>query len=284
MFKRIELYKLILPVLLACALLLISGSCGGTKGPPVVLAASSVLEETGILQAWMEDFRSRTGWEVEVEVVPDIDALVAARYGECDATVTHLPSEEEQIERYGYVEVRQEVMRDDYILVGPPADPAGTREAETSTEAFRKIAETQQPFVIRVDGSGTSYRTQSIWVSTGIEDFGDWFIEGEGGMKDTLRQASQEGAYTLSDRSSYQQISEELDLVILYEGEQQLENPYHVMVVSGAVYPDTNSEGALALVDYLLSEDAANFFELGAWEAPSDEDGGSQDEAEGSGG
>ena len=284
MFKRIKLYKLILPALLACALLLVSLSCGGTKGPPVLLAASSVLEETGILQAWIEDFQSRTGWEMEVEVVPDIDALAAARYGECDATITHLPSEEEQLERYGYVEGRQEIMHDDFILVGPSDDPAGTREAETSPEAFRKIAEAQQPFIIRVDGSGASLRARTIWATTGIEDFGDWLIEGEEGMKETLRLASQEGAYTLSDRSSYQQISEELELVILFEGEELLENPYHVTVVSGAVYPDTNSEGGLALAEYLLSEEAAKFFELGAWKAPSDRDGGSQDEAGGDGG
>lgn len=269
---------------MACALLLVSWSCGGTKGPPVILAATSVLEETGILQAWVEDFESRSGWEVEVEVVPDIDALLEARYGECDTFITHLPSEEEQLERNGYVGGRQEVMHDDYILVGPPDDPADTKEAESSPEAFLKIAEAQQPFIFRIDGSGTSFRTQSIWATTGIEDFGDWLIESEEGMKNTLRQASLDRAYTLSDRSSYQQISEELDLEILFEGEELLDNTYHVMVVSSAVYPDTNSEGALELVDYLLSEEAGRFFELGAWKAPSEVDGSEPDEAGGSGG
>jgi len=269
---------------MACALLLVSWSCVGAKGPPVVLAATSVLEETGILQAWVDDFQSRSGWEVEVEAVPDIDALQAARYGECDVVITHLPSQEEQLERYGYVEGRQEVMHDDFILVGPPDDPAGTKEAENSPEAFLKIAEAQQPFIYRTDGSGTSFRTQTIWATTGVEDFGDWLIEIEEGMKDTLRLASLDGAYTLSDRSSYQQISGELDLEILFEGEELLDNPYHVMVVSSAVYPDTNSEGALELVDYLLSEEAGKFFELGAWKPPSDKDGSEPDEAGGGGG
>lgn len=266
---------------MACSLLLVSWSCGGTKGPPVVLAATSVLEETGILQAWVEDFQTRSGWEVEVTAAPDFDVLQAARYGECDVVITHLPSDEEQLERYGYVEGRQEVMHDDYILVGPPDDPAGAKETENPVEALLKIAEAQQPFIFRSDGSGTSLKTQSLWATTGFEDFGDWFIESEDGMKETLRSASQEGAYTLSDRSSYQQVSEQLDLGILFEGGEVLDNPYHVMIVSGAVYPDTNTGGALELVDYLLSEEAGKFFDLGAWQPPSDRDGSESNGVEG---
>jgi tungstate transport system substrate-binding protein len=278
MLQRSILLKLAFAALLGCALLPASFGCGGSKGPAVVLDAGSVLEETGILQAWVDDFKSRSGWDVEVNAVPDYSALQAARYGECDVVVTHIPSDEEQLERYGYVEGRQEVMWDDFILVGPPGDPAGAGEAENAPAAFNKIAEAMQPFVFRIDGSGTSSRTQSLWLATSIEDFGDWLISTESGMKEALRLASQEGAYTLSDRSSYQQISEELDLEIVFEGGEMLENPYHVMVVSGAVYPDSNSEGARAFAEYLLSEEAAEFFNLGAWKAPSDKDGGEQEE------
>lgn len=279
-----KLPVVILAALVVIALLPAAWGCGGGKGPPVVLAASSGLEETGILQAWVEDFQSRSGWEVEVTAVPDIQALQAARYGECDLVITHLPSQEEQLERYGYLEGRQEVMHDDYILVGPPGDPAGAGEAGNTPDAFLKIAEAGQPFIFRVDGSGTSYQTQSIWTATGLEDFGDWLMESEEGMKETLRRASLEGAYTLSDRSSYLQISGGLDLEIIFEERETLDNPYHVMVVSGAVYPDTNSAGALELVDYLLSGEAAKFFDLGAWEPPSGEGGNGQNEAEGGGG
>lgn len=245
------------------------GCGGGSDNKTLLLAATSDLEESGVVQAWVKDFQSRSGYEVETVFAPDQDVLEMAMHGECDLLITHEPDEEEQRERMNYLESRQEVMHDDYVVVGPPDDPAGAGEAENAVGAFRKIAEAKKPFILRTDGSGTAYKERMTWAASGVEEVGGWLIETEAGTDDTLRQASLEGAYTLSDRSNFQRLSGELGLEILLEGDEGLNNPYHVMQVSGLPYPDTNGKGAQEFINYLISNDARRFFNLGAWEPPS---------------
>ncbi|MDY6795710.1 MAG: hypothetical protein SWK76_10605 [Actinomycetota bacterium] len=255
-------------ILLVVGTLMAACGCGGGGGsaPPLVLAASSVLEETGILEAWVEDYHVRSGRDVETVMAPDIEVMAMAEHGECDLLITHYPNWELSLESSGYVEGRQEFMHDDYVLVGPPDDPAGVAGAPSAPEAFARIADSGQPFVQRVDGSGTAGKEEELWGAAGEIEYGDWLLLSEAGMTEALRQAEWEGAYTLSDRSTFQQHSEGLSLRILFEGGDILENPYHVMVVSGLAYPDTDLEGAQDLIEYLMSDAAREFFSLGAWE------------------
>ena len=253
---------------LLLASLLVPWGCGGGGEATLVFAATRDLEGSGILQAWVDDLRSRSGREIELVTATDLEVLAMARHGECDLLIAHLPVEEERLQTSNHVEGRQEVMRDDFVLVGPPDDPAGAREAENVVAAFRKIAEAKRPFVGRVDGSGTSYAQDTVWGMSGVSDFGDWFRESGEGMEEVLRQASREGAYTLCDRSTFQRLAGELELEILRQGEEVLADPYHAMMVSGLTYPDTDLEGARKCLDYLLSEDARKHFDLGAWEPP----------------
>jgi tungstate transport system substrate-binding protein len=261
---------LLLVALLISSSLLTQLGCGGSgeKLPPV-LSATSDLEETGILQEWVRDFKSRTGIQVELIAATDGEVLGMAQHGECDMLITHIPEQEEQLERYSYVEERQEIMHDGYVIVGPSSDPAKVREAQSASEAMRKIAESQSPFILRVDGSGTSQKEASLWSISGVQDFGTWLLKSDTGMGETLREASKQGAYTLSDSSTFQSLSGDLNLEALWEGGEDLNNPYHVMMVSGLAYPDTNQKDAQKFIDYLLSGNARKFFNLGAWEPPS---------------
>ncbi len=243
--------------------------CGG-GGEPITLAATNDLEGSGILQAWVDDFQSKTGMQVELVVVPDEQAFEMARHGESDLILTHISEEEKRLERSGYLETGQEIMRDDYVLVGPPADPAGIREIDKVTDALKKIAETQQTFILRIDGSGTAYRQNLLWSISGVGEAGEWLLPTEAGADESLRQASQEGAYTLCGRSSFERLAGELDLEILLEGDEALVDPYYAAAVSTLTYPDTNLAGAQEFIDYLLSPDAQSFFSLGAWEPPSE--------------
>jgi tungstate transport system substrate-binding protein len=261
---------LILAVAITGLLLLLPALLSGCGGDdtPLVFAAANDLEGSGVLQAWTEDFQSRTGRRVELVIVPDEQALDMARHGECDLMLTHVPDEEEELERPGYLEGSQEVMRGDFVILGPPADPAGIRGMESAVDAFEKIAETMQTFILRFDGSGTAIRQSLLWAVSDAGATGEWLLPTEGDAEEAIRETSREGAYTLADRSSYERLAGELDLEILLEGDEALEDIYSAAAVSTLTYPDTDLDGALEFIDYLLSEDARRFFNLGAWGPP----------------
>lgn len=252
----------------ASALAFSCAGCGGKAKAPLVMAATRDLEGCGILQAWAEGFRRSRGREVELVAVPDADALQMARHGECDLLLLHCPQEEMALESEGYVEGRREVMRDEYLLVGPPEDPAGVREAVGMVEAFKRIADSRCTFIMRTDGSGTAMRAESVWQTAGVRDFGGWFQVMDRDMMTVLQQASLKGAYTLCDASTFRGMSGELNLEELLGGGEEFANPYHVMVVSGTVFPDTDAAGAGEFVDYILSEEGRRELGRGEWSAP----------------
>lgn len=241
--------------------------CGGKRGSPLVLAATRDLEGSGILEAWVEDFQKGSGRTVELVVAPDREVTEMAEHGECDLLLTHLPDEEVgRLERYGYVEGKREVMRDTYLLVGPPDDPAGVRESENIADALKRIADSRRLFLVRVDGSGTAVKMERLWAMTGVSDFLGWIRSEQGTMEEVLRSASREGAYTLCDSSTFRRFAGETELEVLFEGGEELVNSYQVMVVSTLPYPDTDTDGASRFIDYLFSEQARSRLALGAWE------------------
>jgi len=242
---------------------LLSG-CGGGDGT-LVIAAANDLEGSGILQVWVKDFQARSGRRVELIVVPDEEAFAMARHGECDLILTHIADLKEELERSGYLEGSREVMRGDFVVLGPPEDPAGVREAGSATDAFKKIAEAGQTFILRFDGSGTASRQNLIWSLSGAGTTGEWLLPTQGDAEESLREASREGAYTLAGRGSYERLASELELEILLQGDEELVDIYHAAAVSVMTYPDTDQDGALELIEYLLSENARSVMGLGAW-------------------
>jgi tungstate transport system substrate-binding protein len=260
-----------LAVLLVLELLAGCGS-GSGSGKTLVVAATSDLQESGILDAWMKDFRKQSGIQVQLVTVSDQDALSMAMHGECDALITHLPQQEADLQKSNYVEGRQEIMHDDYLIVGPPNDPGGIRGTSNAAEAFKKIGTNKNPFVFRSDNSGVSFKESELWGLSGIQDFGDWLIQTDSGMADALGLASDKGAYTLSDRSTFENLAGGLNLEVIFEDKAALVNPYSVMEVSQLAYPDTNLQDAQKLADYLASSKAQSYFNLGSWEAPAQPD------------
>lgn len=250
-------------------LLCAAPGCGGEERPPLLLAASGDLEGGGLLEAWARDFQESSGRRVEVVTDTDDRVCDMARHGECDLILTHVSSDEERLERSGYVTDRQEIMRGDYVLVGPAGDPAGAREAEDIAGALRRIAEAEAPFVLREDGSGSAIKAGSLWSLAGVEETGGWLIRTLDCAEDALRRAAALGAYTLTGRDAYERLSGELSLEVAMEGGEMLEDAYHAMVVSTLTYPDTDVEGALAFMTYLLSERGQGFLEQGPWKPPS---------------
>ncbi|MDI6873425.1 substrate-binding domain-containing protein [Candidatus Solincola sp.] len=266
-FRQSHLLAALLPALLVLSSLALGG-CEGDGGRPLVLAATSDLQGFGILEAWIEDFQARTGSRVELLTVSDAEGLEMAVHGECDLLLLHVPEEEERLERNGYLEFRLEVMRDSYLLVGPPDDPAGVREAGSPEEALERIATSGRVFLVRSDESGTASRIFFLLSGMQAGETTDWVRVVEGDMEQVLAQASREGAYTLADSSTFLRLAPDLESEPLFGMNGELPNPYHVMAVGTLVYPDTDAEGARCFADYLLSEEARKYMEKGDWSPP----------------
>jgi tungstate transport system substrate-binding protein len=152
----------------------------------------------------------------------------------------------------GHGDSRRAVMHNDFVLVGPPADPADVRGEVSVAKAFTRIARREAPFVSRGDESGTHRKEQAVWQQAGIQPGGSWYIRAGAGMGPVLRMASEKRAYALADRGTFLAQRQQLDLALLVEGDPLLANPYHVIVVAPDRRPRGHHQAARQFADFLL--------------------------------
>jgi tungstate transport system substrate-binding protein len=231
-----------------------SGSADGQASPDraVVLATTTSTEDTGLLDRLIPQFEGRSGLTVKTVAVGTGQALEMGRRGEADVLLVHAPARELEFVKNGHGRNRRAVMHNDFVIVGPAADPAGIGGGRDAAAAFRQLAEKRAAFVSRGDGSGTHTKEQALFAAAGVEAAGDWYIEAGQGMGATLRIADGKRAYTLTDRSTLLATAN-LELQVLVEGDSELENPYHVIEVVGA---RVNSVGAAALARFFVAQEA----------------------------
>ena len=149
---------------------------------------------------------------------------------------------------------REDVMYNDFVLLGPPADPAGIKGGTDAVAAFQQIAATQSPFISRGDDSGTHTKELGIWKKAAIEPSGDWYVSAGQGMGAVLTMANEQQAYTLSDRATYlARTKEGTDLEIMVEGDKSLFNPYGVITVNPAKNPNIQADLANQFADWITS-------------------------------
>ena len=160
------------------------------------------------------------------------EAIALGEKGDADVLLVHSPADEEEFMADGNGTSRKAVMHNDFVLVGPPDDPAKIKQAGGASEALTTIAEEKAPFASRGDDSGTHTKELSLWEGAGTEPSGSWYLETGQGMGETLTIADQKEAYTLSDRGTFL-ATDNLDSELLVEGGKDLLNPYHVIVVRG---------------------------------------------------
>ena len=251
--SALPLFVLILGAVIA------GGMCGcGSSAIPdedrseLILATTTSVLDSGLLDVLVERFEEKYPYRVKAIAVGSGAALLMARQGEADVTITHEPRAEKEFMDAGYGESRREVMYNDFIIVGPAADPAGIKGVGDAVEAFTRISASGLPFVSRGDASGTHAMEMSVWERAGIQPAGDWYMESGQGMGYTLRTADEEGAYTITDRATFIVLDEALDLEIMVEGDPGLLNVYSVIVTDPEVYPDTNIQGARDLQAFLF--------------------------------
>ena len=238
-------------------LLLVAMGCSGKDGSPptITLATTTSTRDSGLLDALVPMFEKQTGIEVKMVAVGSGQALELGRRGDADAILTHAPDAEKEFMAQGFGEERLAVMHNDFVLVGPTADPVKIAGGKSITLAFARIAGSNSPFVSRGDESGTHLKERRIWQQAEIEPDSPWYLQAGMGMANVLRMADQKNAYTLSDRGTFLAQRRQLDLTVLCEGDPLLQNDYSVILVKHDKLPHVNREPARRFVDFLLSRD-----------------------------
>lgn len=215
----------------------------------LILATTSSTADSGLLDALNSSFERRHPFIVKTIAVGTGEALRLGEQREADVLLVHARHLEDQFMAAGHGSRRLDVMYNDFVIVGPPGDPAGVRGMDAPGLALARVAEVQAVFVSRGDSSGTHVREDALWQAAGITPAGTWYLSTGQGMGDTLRIASEKRAYTLTDRGTYLAWKDRLELEIMVEGDPSLLNPYGVIEVRGA----KNAAGARAFADFITS-------------------------------
>ncbi len=219
----------------------------------VRLATTTSTENSGLLDYVLPVFTENYGIPVDVVAVGTGAALELGRNGDADAVMVHARNLEDRFVAEGYGVNRRDIMYNDFIILGPSSDPAGVSDAGSAAEAMDLIAENESVFISRGDNSGTHNRELQLWSSAGVEPSGSWYREVGQGMGAVITIANEQEAYTLADRGTYLSYRSDMDLEVIYEGDQALFNPYGIIAVNPEQYPENNYVGAMALIAFFTS-------------------------------
>jgi tungstate transport system substrate-binding protein len=234
--------------------------CGGDEGggpgrAPVILSTTTSTQDSGLLDGLVPAFERASGYQVRTIAVGSGEAIEMGARGEADVVLAHSPAAEKALMADGKGRERRTVMHNDFVLVGPSADPAKVRGL-SAAEALARIAERKAPFVSRGDESGTHALELGLWEEAGRTPEGAWYQESGQGMGATLQIANDKDAYTIGDRGTLLATESARDLEILVEGGTELLNVYHVIDVAPGAGERVNAEGGKALADWLVSPTA----------------------------
>ena len=240
-------------VWLPLAALLIGGCVRSAAPRPVILATTTSVQDSGLLDVLLPIFQEETGYRVKPIAVGTGEALAMAERGDADVILAHAPQLEESSIARGSTINRRRVMHNDFLLLGPKEDPARIGDVKDAELALGRIAQSEVDFISRGDNSGTHVLERSLWSEAGIEPAGEWYMESGQGMAATLMIACERDAHTLSDRGTYLSLKNRCRLVPLFEGDPVLVNVYSVLEVNADRFMRVNRDGGRALADFLLS-------------------------------
>ncbi len=220
----------------------------------IILATTTSTQDTGLLDELIPMFQKKTGYFVKTIAVGSGQAMAMGQKGEADVLLVHSPDAEKKFMDEMNGINRRLVMHNDFVVVGPAADPAGIKGSKTTPEAFKKIAAAGSLFVSRGDNSGTHAKEKGVWKAAGINPEGQkWYQQTGLGMGQTLNVAAEKKGYTLADRGTWLSLQKTLGLPILMQGDPILLNIYHVIEVNPAKWPKVNAAGAKAFADFMVA-------------------------------
>ncbi|MEM9783033.1 MAG: substrate-binding domain-containing protein [Pseudomonadota bacterium] len=222
----------------------------------IIVQSTTSTANAGLYDHLLPLFHRATGIRAHVVAVGTGQAIRNARACDGDVLVVHARAAEDAFVADGYAKARHDLMYNDFIIVGPVADPAGVARMADATDALARIAESDATFASRGDLSGTHSREKALWAASGIDPTGSsgrWYREMGSGMGATLNAAIGMEAYTLTDRASWVAFGNKADFVVHVEGDPALLNQYGVLAVSPSACPSANVEDGATFVDWLLS-------------------------------
>jgi len=238
------------------------------SGETLTLTTTTSTYDTGLLGALNGPFEERYGVSVDAVAQGTGAALETARNGDSDVVMVHARSLEDEFMESGYGVNRRDLLFNDFVVVGESDDPAGISGADDAAAAFSDIGDAESTFVSRGDESGTHAKELEIWdeAALTVEEFGEWYVDGGGGMGDILNQVSMQGGYTLADRGTVLDMQSEIDLEIHLEGpveggSELLVNPYGIVAVNPAVHDNVNYDLAMAYIGYVTSLEGQEIIE-----------------------
>ena len=229
---------------------------GSSEVQPITVASTTSTQNSGLFDYLLPRFRADTGIEVNVVAVGTGQAIRIATNGDADLLLVHHEASERKFVADGYGLERYPVMHNDFVLVGPAADPAGIDGMDDVAAAMRRIGDAQQVFVSRGDDSGTHKKELELWQATGFDPrpaSGSWYREAGSGMGATLNTSGAMNGYTLTDRASWVSFGNKGELRILVENDARLHNAYTAIVVNPERHPHVRAAEAQAFVDWLVS-------------------------------
>jgi tungstate transport system substrate-binding protein len=241
-FRRLTLVAALGTALLASA---------GAMAQSIVVASTTSTEQSGLFSYLLPEFKKASGIDVKVVALGTGQAIDMARRGDADVLFVHDKVAEEKFVADGFADKRQEVMYNDFVLIGPKADPAGTKGNDI-VAAMKKVATANAPFISRGDKSGTHAAELRFWKMTDTDaNKGTGYKECGCGMGPALNIGSSAGGYVLADRGTWLNFKNRGDLVVLVEGDKRLFNQYGVMLVSAAKHPQVKTAEGQKFVDWV---------------------------------
>ncbi len=224
----------------------------------ITVASTTSTEQSGLFKHLLPMFEKKTGIQVRVVALGTGQALDMGRRGDADVVFVHAKALEEKFVAEGYGVKRFEVMYNDFVLIGPKADPAKVGGSKDIVAAFRNIKAARAPFVSRGDNSGTHFAELELWKAAEVDiakEKGPWYRETGSGMGPALNSASGMNAYVLADRGTWLSFKNRGDLTVSVEGDQRLFNQYGVILVNPAKHPSVKRDLGQAFIDWLISPD-----------------------------
>lgn len=216
------------------------------------LSTTTSTENSGLLKVLLPPFEQQNDCKVDVISVGTGKALKLGEAGDVDVVLVHARKLEDKFVADGFGVNRKDVMYNDFVILGPAADPAGVKGSKTAAEALAKIVARQIPFVSRGDESGTHTKEKELWQLAGGVPKAAWYVEAGQGMGEVIIMATEKQAYTLADRGTYNAFKKaKTNLAIVFDGEKGLFNPYGVIAVNPAKHPHVKHQLALKFIDFI---------------------------------
>lgn len=249
----------ILSVLMIATAILFSVSEKARAETGIICASTTSTENSGLFGHILPIFEKKTGIKVKIVARGTGAAIEMGKRGDADVVFVHAKEQELQAVAEGFFTDRHDVMYNDFVIAGPPSDPAKVKTAKTAAEAFEKIEDEEWEFISRGDKSGTHAKELSLWKAAGADPKGEkWYLEVGQGMEKTLRIAYEKRAYTLTDRGTWlatRDPQQMIPLVVLFEGDPALFNQYGVMAVNPAKHQHAKYKQAMQFVNWLISKE-----------------------------